>query len=82
MKTIILFWNPAISDVSVTSFRMGMKDFGGGDFTWEVHSHDRVEVGDLCYLVRCDAPSGGIVLRGFRGGFCLSGRLRNALRGF
>ena len=48
MKTIILFWNPAISDVSVTSFRMGMKDFGGGDFTWEVHSHDRVEVGDLC----------------------------------
>ena len=64
MKTIILFWNPTISNVSVTSFRMGMKDFGGGGFSWEVHSHDRVEVGDLCYLVRCDSPSGGIVLRG------------------
>ena len=64
MKTIILFWNPAISNVSVTSFRMGMKDIGGGDFSWEVLSHGRVEVGDLCYLVRCDSPSGGIVLRG------------------
>ena len=64
MKTIILFWNPTISNVSVTSFRMGMKDIGGGGFSWEVHSHDRVEVGDLCYLVRCDSPSGGIVLRG------------------
>lgn len=62
MKTIILFWNPEISDVSVTAFRMGMKH--EDRTTWEVHCHDRAEVGDLVYLVRCDKPTGGIVMRG------------------
>ena len=62
MKTIILFWNPEISDVSVTAFRMGMKH--EDRTTWEVYCHDRAEVGDLVYLVRCDKPTGGIVMRG------------------
>ena len=61
MKTIILFWNPEISDVSVTNFCMSMRD---ERTTWEVHCHDRAEVGDIVYLVRCDKPSGGIVQRG------------------
>ena len=61
MKTIILMWNPEISDVSVTAFRMTMKD---KQSTWEVHCYDRAEVGDVVYLVRCDKPKGGIVLRG------------------
>lgn len=61
MKTIILMWNPEISDVSVTAFRMTMKD---EQSTWEVHCHDRAEVGDIVYLVRCDKPTGGIVQRG------------------
>lgn len=61
MKTIILMWNPEISDVSVTAFRMSMKD---EQSTWEVRCHDRAEVGDVVYLVRCDKPSGGIVQRG------------------
>lgn len=61
MKTIILMWNPEISDVSVTAFRMSMKE---EQTTWEVRCHDRAEVGDVVYLVRCDKPSGGIVQRG------------------
>lgn len=61
MKTIILMWNPEISDVSVTAFRMTMKD---EQSTWEVRCHDRAEVGDVVYLVRCDKPAGGIVQRG------------------
>ena len=62
MKTIILMWNPEISNVSVTAFRMGMKE--EERTSWEVHCHDRAEVGDIVYLVRCDKPTGGIVLRG------------------
>ena len=61
MKTIILFWNPEISDVSVTAFRMSMKE---EQSNWEVRCHDRAEIGDLVYLVRCDKPTGGIVQRG------------------
>ena len=61
MKTIILMWNPEISDVSVTNFRMSMHD---EQSTWEVRCHDRAEIGDLVYLVRCDKPTGGIVQRG------------------
>lgn len=62
MKTIILMWNPEISNVSVTAFRMGMKE--EERTSWEVHCHDRAEVGDIVYLVRCDKPTGGIVMRG------------------
>ena len=61
MKTIILFWNPEISDVSVTAFRMSMRE---ERTTWEIHCHERAEVGDIVFLVRCDKPSGGIVQRG------------------
>ena len=64
MKTIILMWNPEISNVSVTAFRMGMKVLAEDGMSWEVYAHDRVEVGDICYLIRCDKPTGGIVARG------------------
>lgn len=62
MNTIILMWNPEVSNVSVTAFRMSMKD--EDRTSWEVHCHDRAEVGDEVYLVRCDKPTGGIVMRG------------------
>lgn len=57
-------WNPEISNVSVTAFRMGMKTLAEDGMSWSVYARDRVEVGDLCYLVRCDKPTGGIVARG------------------
>lgn len=66
MKTIILMWNPEISNVSVTAFRMGMKE--EERTTWEVHCHERAEVGDIVFLVRCDKPAGGIVMRGIIAG--------------
>lgn len=64
----ILFWNPDISSMTRDRMTDEMSEIVnyGGWFNWSFWEYEHVNVGDICYLVRCGDAQGphGIVLRG------------------
>ena len=66
MRTFILAWNPAISDLSDEWFNSAMRELEWGDITYLSPEEPAADSGDNFYIVRTDSSSRqGIVAKGF-----------------
>lgn len=68
MSTFILTWNPAVSNVKLSDFVEGMKnfDFGGEAVCgWAIHDYDKLKVDDRVFLLRVGKGRTGIVQSGY-----------------
>lgn len=63
MATYILFWNPAISSYSENRF---LNDFhmNAGVGNWSFNEYEKVQPGDIFYMVRCGEGNVGVVMKG------------------
>ncbi len=64
MKTFILFWNPAISNVKLENWQMIIDNEAIYDLSWSVWEHDQAHEGDRFFMVRCGDGNTGICASG------------------
>ena len=64
MKTYILFWNPAISDLSFRAYSREYLRNVGNVITWELRDFENVEPGDRVFWLRCGEGKTGILMVG------------------
>lgn len=63
MATYILFWNPAISSYNKNRFLYDFEfEYGVGN--WSFKEYERIEPGDIFYMVRCGEGNIRIVMKG------------------
>lgn len=73
MNTVILLWNPLVSDYKIESFHKVIKALnrgwwmpeGGVIGQWAVYDHEVAEYGDRCFLLRVGDDHPGIVMSGW-----------------
>lgn len=67
-KTVILMWNPSISDYKMEGFESDLEmlaeSSGCSGFTWEVWDHENVKYGDDFYLIKVGPGVNGVVMHG------------------
>ena len=63
-KTVILMWNPAVSNIKVEDFSAAMPDMLLEGYNWSVWEHGKARCGDRFFLVRCGEGRTGIVMSG------------------
>lgn len=63
-NTVILMWNPDISNVTMEDHTDSIPYMLSDFFNWSVWEHDRAKIGDKFYLVCCGSGGTGIVMSG------------------
>lgn len=63
-QTVILMWNPDISNVKLDDHNANIRTMLSEFFNWSVWEHDKAKIGDKFYLVRCGSGRTGIVMSG------------------
>lgn len=63
-QTVILMWNPDISNVKLDIHNIMIRTMLSEFFNWSVWEHDKAKIGDKFYLVRCGSGRTGIVMSG------------------
>lgn len=68
VRTFILMWNPSISSMTQEGFDDDIPYMLIADFNWSVWEHDKAQMGDRFYLIRCgQEKNNGIVMSGVFG---------------
>ena len=65
MKTYIFFWNPEVSDVTMSLYEKMLNVKGNWCFIWHIHDHEHVKNGDKAFVVRCGEGNTGICASGW-----------------
>ena len=67
-RTVILMWNPSISDYVMDDFELDLEmiaeSYGDVDFSWEVWDHENVKYGDVFYMIKVGPGVNGVVMHG------------------
>ena len=64
MRSYILFWNPAISNLSLKAYSREYLRNVGNVITWELREFEAAEPGDRVFWLRCGEGKAGILMVG------------------
>ena len=64
-NTIILFWNPEVSNFKIDDYQRALENMDLEHINWSIHEHEKAHFGDRFFMVSCGSKLAGICASGY-----------------